>query len=121
MDNRLRNSKSIQKLVPQTLAQMGVRNEACHVYQLDWDEAHAILALPTALFDAQLLAGTGHAHVGNAMIGIDGGEGVIRNIHIYQGRSLEKGGFAELGFPASPTEHIGQWSNLTGDAATFIS
>jgi hypothetical protein len=41
------------------------------------------------------------------MIGVDGGKGIVGYIHLYQGRSLEKGGFARVRLSSQPDrEHI---------------
>jgi len=100
-------AQSIQKLIAQAFAQMGIWHQAGHVNQLNGDEALAIFAPAAAFLDAQLLAGAGHAHVGNAVVGVDSSKRIIGNIHIYQGRCLEKSGFAGIGLSSQPDgEHM---------------
>jgi hypothetical protein len=36
------------------------------------------------------------------VIGVDGGKGIIGNIHINKSRRLEKGGFAGIGLSGQP-------------------
>ena len=109
MDHRLGHPQSIKKLVAQPLSQVGVGHQAGHVYQLDGNEPRAVLAPSAALFDPQLPAGAGSADIGHAVVGIDGGEGVVCNIHIDKSRRLEKGGFAGVGLSSQPYgEHQNQ-------------
>ena len=107
MNDSFRYAQSIQELIAQALAQMGIRHQAGHVDQLDGDEALAVLASAAAFLDAQLLAGAGRAHIGYAVVGVDSSKRIVGNIHIYQGRCLEKGGFAGVRLSSQPDgEHM---------------
>ena len=107
MNHRLRHSQSIQKFVPKALAQVSVRHQAGNVDQLDGDEPHPVLASSATLLNPQILAGAGDAHIRDAMVGVDRGKGIVGYIHLYQGRSLEKGGFARIRLSSQPDrEHI---------------
>jgi len=102
VDHRFCYAQGVEKLIAQALSKVGVRHEAGYIYQLDGYEALAIRAPAAASGDPQLLAGAGDAHIRDAVVGVDGGKRIARNVHIDQSRRLKKGGFAGVGLSGQP-------------------